>query len=251
MHRELKNIVLPKLLDELLGLSWEQRLIALQTPAYKDKKISFSTSFGLEDQAITHIISTNNLPIAVFTIDTGRLFEETYRIFQLTRETYVNLLIEVYFPEAQEVQNLVRQQGINGFYESVTKRLNCCHIRKVEPLKRALKDSHFWISGLRRDQSDNRKDFPIAEYDESMNIIKIYPLIDASSDDIGNHIRDHKIPYNILHDKNFPSIGCAPCTRAVSFGEHPRAGRWWWENEQSQECGLHIKNGQLLRKEGK
>jgi phosphoadenosine phosphosulfate reductase len=248
MYNKLKNEILPKLLDELPGLSWEQRLIVIQNQEFHNKKVSFSTSFSCEDQVITHIISTNNLFISVFTIDTGRLFEETYKTFQLTKETYTNLLIDTYFPEAQAIQNLVRKQGINGFYESVANRLNCCSVRKVEPLQRALKDSNFWISGLRRDHSDNRKNLPIAEYDETRDIIKLYPLVDAGSDDITDYILNHKIPYNILYDKNFLSIGCAPCTRAINFGEQARAGRWWWENEQSQECGLHIKNGKLVRK---
>lgn len=249
MNHKLKNEILPRLLDTLPTLSWEQRILEIHSLNYQDKKISFSTSFSQEDQVITHIISTNNLSISVFTIDTGRLFEETYKTFQSTRDTYRNLLIETHFPESQSVQNLVRNQGINGFYESITNRLNCCHVRKVEPLGRALKGTDFWISGLRRDHSENRKNLPIAEYDDTMDLIKLYPLIDTSTDQIYNYILSNHIPYNTLYEKNFPSVGCAPCTRAISVGEHPRAGRWWWESGQSQECGLHIKNGKLVRKE--
>ncbi len=142
---------------------------------------------------------------------------------------------------------MVNRQGINGFYESVEKRKACCFVRKVEPLNRALEGVDIWISGLRREHSDNRSDLPVVEYDAGRDIIKVYPLVDISEADVKAYIQNHAIPYNPLHDQGFPSIGCAPCTRAVAPGEHARSGRWWWEQENEQECGLHIKDGKLVR----
>lgn len=231
---------------ELTPLSWEERIQALRE--YANHNPVFSTSFSYEDQAITHVIAYHVLPIRVFAIDTGRLFEKTYETFQRTEERYSDLIIETYFPDALRTQNLVAKQGINGFYDSIEKRKSCCFVRKVEPLTRALSHSKIWISGLRREHSDNRGDLPVSEYDAGRDLIKVYPLIDVSEQDLRFYIAKHDIPINPMHDEGYPSIGCAPCTRAVKTGEHPRTGRWWWESEEeSQECGLHIVNGKLVR----
>lgn len=236
--------MLDRFLSDFAAWPWEERIAALRDFAHKN--IVFSTSFSFEDQAITHAISEKHAPVKIFTLDTGRLFEETHKVFQTTREKYKTLEIETYYPDTNEVQNLVKKQGINGFFDSIENRKACCYVRKVEPLSRAIKDADIWISGLRREHSDNRGDLPIAEFDESNNVIKFYPLIDILEKDVWEYIKKHDIPYNTLHDSGYPSIGCAPCTRAVAAGEHPRAGRWWWEND-AQECGLHMINGKLVR----
>jgi phosphoadenosine phosphosulfate reductase len=233
------------LLAELADLPWQGRMKKLAH--YSGQSIAFSTSFSLEDQAITHAIAEYALPIRIFTIDTGRMFPETYETFQKTRETYFGIEIETYYPDTRSLESLVRKQGINGFFESVENRKGCCFVRKVEPLNRALTGTNIWISGLRREHSENRSDLPVVEYDAGRDIIKIYPLIDLTEGDIRTYIENHAIPYNPLYDRGFPSIGCAPCTRAVASGEHPRSGRWWWEQENDQECGLHIKDGKLVR----
>ena len=241
---DLKDLTV-QLQDALHDLSWEERLIALKNHA--QHKISFSSSFSYEDQAITHVIATQDLPVTVFTLDTGRLFEETHTTIQKTTEKYPDLNIDTYYPDAAATQDLVKNQGINGFFDSVEKRKNCCHVRKVEPLNRALESVHIWISGLRREHSDNRGDLPVVEYDAGRDIVKLYPLIDVAAGTIRPYIEAHDIPYNSLHDQGYPSIGCAPCTRAVTEGEHPRAGRWWWEQDDAQECGLHMVDGKLVR----
>jgi phosphoadenosine phosphosulfate reductase len=204
-------------------------------------KIVFSTSFGLEDQAITHLIFFKNIPIKIFTLDTGRLFTETYAVWNRTREIY-GKSIEVYAPNAEAVQKLVSARGPNSFYESVDNRLECCHIRKVEPLQRALKGNEVWITGIRKEQSANRKDLTSVEWDEKNNIVKFHPLFDWNLEQVKKYIKENNIPYNSLHDKGFPSIGCQPCTRAVKEGEDARAGRWWWEQNDKKECGLHVKS---------
>ena len=204
----------------------------------KGEGLVFSTSFGLEDQAITHIIFSKNLPIKVFTLDTGRLFTETYAVWNSTREKY-GKNIETYFPKEQEVQKLVSEKGPNSFYDSVENRLECCHIRKVEPLQRALKGNGIWITGIRKEQSVNRNNLSSIEWDEKNNIVKFHLLFSWSLEKVWKFIRENNIPYNSLHDKGFPSIGCQPCTRAVKEGEDPRSGRWWWEDTIKKECGLH------------
>ncbi|MHA1539472.1 MAG: phosphoadenylyl-sulfate reductase [Alphaproteobacteria bacterium] len=243
-HLERQKIV-KRLIDELSPLSWQERFVVLRD--YQNQRITFSTSFSYPDQSIVDLIAKNELDVNVFTLDTGRLFEETHTTFQKTRDTYPSLLIKAYYPDTEAVEELIKQQGINAFYDSIEKRQNCCHVRKVEPLQRALSGYDIWISGLQREQSQSRHDLPIAEYDEVNDIIKLYPLIDVSSDDILRYVKAHNVPYNILHDQGFPSIGCAPCTRSVELGAHPRSGRWWWEKDKKQECGLHIKDGKLER----
>ena len=199
--------------------------------------VVFSSSLGQEDQVLTDMIYKNGLPVKIFTIDTGRLFNETYELLDRTNARYKNNM-QVYFPEAADVESFVQEKGINAFYESVENRKACCYIRKVIPLNRALKGVKVWITGLRAEQSDNRQEMPLIEWDEQRQLYKFNPLITWTYEQMMTYISEHNVPYNTLHDKGFISIGCAPCTRAIEAGEHPRAGRWWWESSQ-KECGLH------------
>jgi phosphoadenosine phosphosulfate reductase len=201
--------------------------------------IVFSTSFGIEDQAITHIISEAGVNVKIFTLDTGRLFPETYSTWSATLDRY-KLRIEGYYPDEQALQLWVTENGPNAFYRSVDARKACCHIRKVEPLKRALEGNKVWITGIRAAQSPDRKDTPILEWDGANNILKYNPLLNWSDDELNQFIRVNNVPYNPLHDRGFVSIGCAPCTRAIKPGEDFRAGRWWWEDSSKKECGLHV-----------
>lgn len=201
-------------------------------------KVVFSTSFGWEDQVISHIIFKNDLPIKVFTLETGRLFPETYYVWNRTLEMYAKQ-IHAYYPNTQAVENLISSKGPSSFYESVENRKECCGIRKVEPLKRALAGNSVWITGIRADQSQNREHMDNVEWDEGNQLLKYHPIFDWTLEQVKAYIRENNIPYNPLHDKGFPSIGCAPCTRAVREGEDFRAGRWWWEDQSKKECGLH------------
>ncbi|MBY5951128.1 phosphoadenylyl-sulfate reductase [Algoriphagus marincola] len=200
-------------------------------------KVVFSTSLGQEDQVITQLIASQNLPIQIFSLDTGRLFPETLELLARTESKY-KTRIKVYYPERESVEHLVTDIGINGFYESVENRKSCCYVRKVEPLKRALAGNEVWVTGLRAEQSANRNSMKRIEWDEANQILKYNPLLDWSFDQMNTYIEEYKIPYNPLHDKGYISIGCAHCTRAILPGEDPRAGRWWWENSK-KECGLH------------
>ena len=203
-------------------------------------KVTFSTSLGQEDQVITQLIADAHLPISIFSLDTGRLFPETLDLLARTEAKYKQN-IKVYYPNTESIEKLVSEIGINGFYESVENRKSCCFVRKVEPLKRALAGNEVWVTGLRAEQSANRSDMKRIEWDEGNQILKFNPLLDWTFDEMIEYINEKKIPYNPLHDKGFISIGCAPCTRAISAGEDPRAGRWWWENPEHKECGLHKK----------
>jgi len=202
------------------------------------KKAVFSTSFGAEDQVITHMLAQINKEAAIFTLDTGRMFPETYEVFEKTEARY-GISIKLFFPDFKAVEHMVQTRGINLFYHSIENRKLCCSIRKIEPLKRALKGNEVWITGLRKEQSPTRHDMRFAEWDGANKIIKVNPLLNWTEAQIWDYIHENKIPYNALHDKGFPSIGCQPCTRAVEPGEDIRAGRWWWENPESKECGLH------------
>ena len=203
--------------------------------------ITFSTSFGLEDQVVTDILSKNNINVSFFTLDTGRLFPETYSTWSRTNEQY-GIKVKGYYPDATTIEDFVAHNGPNAFYEAVEFRKTCCFIRKVEPLRRALRNNSIWITGLRAEQSANRHDLPLFEWDETNEIIKYNPLLHWTFDEVQQYIRTNKVPYNPLHDKGFVSIGCAPCTRAIKPGEDFRAGRWWWEDNSKKECGLHIHN---------
>ena len=193
---------------------------------------------GAEDQVITEMIASIDRKTRIFTLDTGRLFSETYDLIDLTNKRY-GINIEIYFPDASRVENMVKSKGINLFYESVENRKLCCHIRKIEPLKRALKGLDVWISGLRKEQSVTRNLLSVIEWDTLHNLIKVNPILNWTTDQVWDYIREKKIPYNPLHDRGYPSIGCLPCTRAIQPGESIRSGRWWWENPEMKECGLH------------
>ena len=199
--------------------------------------IVFSTSLGQEDQIITDIIFKNNLPIKVFTLDTGRLFYEHYDLLANNNSRY-KIKTEVYFPQAEDVENFVNEKGINGFFHSVENRKECCYIRKVKPLNRALEGAKVWITGLRSEQSENRQSLKMVDWDETRQLYKFNPLLNWSYDDVLKYIETHNIMDLPLHKKGFISVGCKPCTRAIQPGENPRAGRWWWEESQ-KECGLH------------
>lgn len=199
--------------------------------------VVLSSSFGKEDQVITHAIATNNLPISIFTLDTGRLFEETYEVFQRTVFKY-KIKIDTYYPIHDSIQKLVSEKGPLSFYDSVENRKECCYIRKIEPLKRALQQKQIWITGLRRAQSDNRNDMQEVEWDEGNKIIKVHPIFEWTEVEVDTYNDKNNVPINALHKKGFPSIGCSPCTRAIEPGESFRAGRWWWEDSK-KECGLH------------
>ncbi|MDQ2721034.1 MAG: phosphoadenylyl-sulfate reductase [Bacteroidota bacterium] len=202
-------------------------------------KVTFSTSFSYEDQVITHKILSNQFPISIFTLDTGRLFPETYSVWSATNEKYQSHT-KAYYPDHLLLENFVAEKGPNSFYESVENRKACCYIRKVDPLKRALKGNSIWITGLRAEHSTDRHNMPLVEWDESNNIIKFHPLLNWTTTEIKGYINQNDIPYNPLHDRGFVSIGCAPCTRAIKSGEDFRAGRWWWEDNTKKECGLHV-----------
>jgi len=205
-------------------------------------KVVFTTSFGYEDQVITDIIFSNDLDIKVITLDTGRLFPETYKVYRSTLERYKKP-IKAYFPPTEQVEKLLEEKGPFSFYESLENRKECCYIRKVIPLKRALSGNDIWITGLRASQSDNRSDLKEFETDEGNNIIKYNPLLSWSLEETIDYVKQNHVPYNVLHDKGFVSIGCQPCTRAIQPGEDFRAGRWWWEQGSGKECGLHSLNG--------
>jgi phosphoadenosine phosphosulfate reductase len=201
-------------------------------------RIALSSSLGIEDQVLTHMVCDIDKTTKIFTLDTGRLFSETYDLIHRTNHKY-GIKLSVYFPDAEHVEEMVNTKGINLFFESVENRKLCCNIRKIEPLKRAFTGLEVWICGLRREQSVTRQNMQKIEWDEANGLIKLNPLIDWTEEEVREFIKTHGIPYNPLHDKGFPSIGCQPCTRAIFPGEDIRAGRWWWENPDTKECGLH------------
>ena len=202
------------------------------------QKVALSSSLGAEDQVLTDMLLKTDPGARVFTLDTGRLFRETYDLIDRTARKY-KTQIEVFFPDHQKIQSMVNSKGINLFYESVENRKECCHWRKIEPLQRAFATLDAWICGLRASQAVTRQNIDVIEWDENNQLVKINPLAQWTEEQVWDYIHSHKVPYNILHDKGFPSIGCQPCTRAIEPGEDVRAGRWWWENPDTKECGLH------------
>jgi phosphoadenosine phosphosulfate reductase len=220
---------------QLESLSPQNGLHWLSENFGKDAK--FSSSFGLEDQVIAHWIGSGKLAIEVFTLDTGRLFQETYDLVALTTAKY-DLPVRTFYPDTKQVEQLVSTKGPNSFYDSVDNRKECCQIRKVVPLKRALEGARVWITGIRADQSGNRQSMEVVTWDETYKLIKYNPLLHWSIEQIEEFIASNKVPVNSLHRRGYPSIGCAPCTRAIAPGEDLRAGRWWWETS-AKECGLH------------
>lgn len=233
----MSTTIVKNLLEKTAHFSIEETLAFLANE-YKNKVV-FSTSFGQEDQVITALIAENDLPITIFTLDTGRLFQETYDVFHKTLKRYKKE-IKVCFPEASAVEQLLEEKGPNSFYDSVENRKQCCFIRKVAPLTKALKGNTIWITGLRAEQSDNRNDLALFEYDAHFDIIKFNPLLKWTLAEVQKFIDDNNVPQNALHKQGFVSIGCEPCTRAIMPDEDVRAGRWWWESS-NKECGLHQK----------
>jgi phosphoadenosine phosphosulfate reductase len=217
-----------------------ERIAATFSPAV------FASSLAAEDMVLTDLILKAGLPIGIFSLDTGRLHPETLAVLDDVKATY-GYDVKLYQPQLDAVEGYVAQNGVNAFYDSVEMRRECCRIRKVEPLGRALAGNKAWVTGQRRAQSSTRAELAVQEDDPAHGMTKFNPLADWSEDDVWNYIRANKVPYNALHDQGFPSIGCAPCTRAVQPGEDVRAGRWWWENPDSKECGLHMVDGKLIR----
>ncbi|WP_199053318.1 phosphoadenylyl-sulfate reductase [Aquitalea sp. ASV15] len=215
--------------------------------AAKHPDAVLANSYGAEDMVLTDLIARLALPLQVFSLDTGRLPAETYTLMQQVAEHYPALPVKVYFPQTEATEAYVNTHSINGFYHSVELRKSCCQIRKIEPLKRALAGKSAWITGLRREQSPTRQDLGNQEFDADNGLMKFNPLIEWTEAEVWEYIRSNDVPYNALHDQRYPSIGCAPCTRAITVGEDVRAGRWWWENPESKECGLHIKASPLKR----
>jgi phosphoadenosine phosphosulfate reductase len=226
LYNEIKGLSAIEILDVIAGRF--------------DGKIRFASSMGAEDQVITKMLTEIQAPVEIFTLDTGRMFAETYELIEKTQARY-NINIKIYFPQSDNVEQMVNEKGINLFYHSIENRKLCCGVRKIEPLKRALQGLDAWITGLRREQSLTRAEMLPVEWDESTGLIKVNPLFDWSEQRIWEYIKEYRIPYNTLHDKMYPSIGCQPCTQAVAPGDDVRMGRWWWENPETKECGLHNK----------
>ncbi|MBB1248487.1 phosphoadenylyl-sulfate reductase [Rhizobium sp. G21] len=227
--------------DKMAGLDLAERLALA---ASLGGRVVFTTSLGIEDQVITHVIGQNRFDIDVATLETGRLFPETVALIAETEARY-GMTINRYFPLKEDVDAFVSQYGMNGFYDSVEARHACCGVRKVKPLARALTGASVWVTGLRRGQSGNRADTPFVEYDAERNLLKVNPLADWDLDRINCLVADEAVPINPLHSRGYPSIGCEPCTRAIKPGESERAGRWWWENDEKRECGLHVPEAAL------
>ncbi len=231
------NIVeIEKLNESFIGKSPED--VIQYAVTYFGNKIALSSSLGAEDQVLTDMIMKVNPDTRIFTLDTGRVFPEVYDLLSRTSKKYKKT-IEVFFPDADDVETMVNQKGINLFYDSVENRKLCCQVRKIEPLKRAFHGLDAWICGLRAKQSVTRTEAQLFEWDENNGLVKINPLVHWDEEMLWNYIKENNVPYNKMHDKGFPSIGCQPCTRAIMDGEDIRAGRWWWENPNTKECGLH------------
>jgi len=237
-----KSIEIISQINKLGDGSSEKNVADVLSYAYKvfGAKLVFATSLGAEDQALTDMIARYTPQIGVFTLDTGRLPHETYETIEQTQQRY-GLKVEILFPEKAEVEEMVNAHGPNLFYKSVEQRKLCCTVRKVNVLRRKLQNFDAWICGLRAEQSVTRSDLKIAERDDANGLIKICPLANWSTEQVWDYIRKNNIPYNKLHDTGYPSIGCEPCTRAIKEGEDLRAGRWWWEQPEHKECGLHFK----------
>lgn len=228
--------------QESRDLNWQEKLEYIA----KFPDVVFSSSFSIEDQLISSYILAKNLDIEIFTLDTGRLFPETYEVWAATEKKYAQK-IKAYYPQTDKIEEYVKTNGIDAFYASKELRLECCHIRKVEPLNRALAGKKIWLSGIRKAHSNSRSDKEFFEYDAALDIIKFYPILELNEDEIIAQLKQDEVPFNQLHFQGFKSIGCKPCTRAINDGDDFRAGRWWWETDEKKECGLHIVNGKLQR----
>ncbi|MDD5686580.1 MAG: phosphoadenylyl-sulfate reductase [Elusimicrobia bacterium] len=236
----MNNLIITRLQEELKNLS-ALDTIKWSIGKYGVKDVAFASSFGAEDQVITDMLIKINPNVSMFTLDTGLLPKETRDLIVETEHRY-NIAVEILKPETAAVENMIKEHGASLFYESIEKRKLCCRVRKIEPLKKKLVTLKAWICGLRKEQSITRSDVQKIEWDEAFGLFKINPLADWTEDKVWKYIKDNNVPYNKLHDKGYPSIGCAPCTRAVRHGEDVRAGRWWWETSEQKECGLHVKN---------
>lgn len=215
------------------------QVVTVLTETVRDyAPIAFANSLGAEDMVLTDIIDRHHIDIEMFSLDTGRLPQETYDLMQTVRERYKTTL-RIYFPNVKQVEAYVAEHGVNGFYQSVDLRKNCCYIRKVEPLRRALQGKRGWVTGIRREQASTRANLSVSAYDMDNRMQKINPLLEWTHAEVWEYLKRYEVPYNKLHDKFYPSIGCAPCTRAITPGEEIRSGRWWWETPETKECGLH------------
>jgi len=223
----------------ILQQKTQQALAVLAQAAGKFSPAVFANSLGAEDMVLTDLVAKHHLNIAMFSLDTARLPQETYELMQEVRVRY-GIPLHVYFPDGALIEEYADQYGENGFYDSVEARQRCCYIRKVEPLKRALAGKRAWVTGMRREQATTRGHLEVSAFDADNGLHKFNPLLEWTNAEVWEYIRANKVPYNKLHDRFYPSIGCAPCTRAITPGEDIRAGRWWWENPESKECGLHI-----------
>ncbi|MHB8111462.1 MAG: phosphoadenylyl-sulfate reductase [Syntrophorhabdaceae bacterium] len=217
-----------------------------RTGTGKDR-VALASSLGAEDQVLTHMVLSINPPTRIFILDTGRFHQETYDLIEATMKRYT-MHYEIVFPERSDVEEMQCDLGPNLFYRSIDNRKRCCNVRKVRPLQRVLSTLDAWITGLRKQQAVTRGGIEKIEWDETNNLIKVNPLAEWSEEDVWEYIKQNDIPYNKLHDQGFPSIGCAPCTRAIKPGEDLRAGRWWWETPEQKECGLHVVDGRLVRR---
>jgi len=226
-------------LNEQFSTSKPQEILEYFLKQY-GQEAALSSSLGAEDQVLTDMLLKLDNKANIFTLDTGRLHTQTYDVMDATNLKY-GIKLNIFFPLDTKVEELYKLQGVNGHFESIDNRKRCCNIRKIEPLKRALKPLKVWITGLRAAQSVTRVDMPVVEWDENFEVIKVNPLINWSEEDVWEYIKTNNVPYNKLHDEGYPSIGCAPCTRPVKSGEDIRSGRWWWENPEHKECGLHAK----------
>ena len=243
IHANKKHIDKIDIDDELIKIIDEKSknvISLIQKNIEKYSSVAFANSLGAEDMVLIDLIQKNKLSVEAFSIDTGRLPPETYNLIQKVEDKY-QFKIKLYFPDYQKIESYVNTNGINAFYNSVDLRKSCCAIRKVEPLNRALKDKKVWITGMRQEQSQTRFALKEEEFDEVHQSQKLNPLCTWSELEVWAYIKINDVPYNALHDQFYPSIGCAPCTRAISAGEDIRAGRWWWEDPQNKECGLHVK----------
>ncbi len=208
--------------------------------------VTLASAMGLEAQVLTHLIAKHDLPISVFTLDTGRLFDETYALIAET-EARFGIRIKMFAPRHEDVEELVNAGGTNLFRQSLESRKQCCTVRKVYPLSRALEGKKAWMAGLRRDQSVTRNDLRVVDWDDAHGLVKINPMLEWTEREVWNYIHENDVPYNLLLNRGFASIGCAPCTRAIRPGEDIRAGRWWWEEAENKECGIHLVNGKVMR----
>lgn len=225
----------------------DQTVAVLRQAAKEFAPLTFANSLGAEDMVLTDLIAKHQPDIQMFSLDTGRLPQETYELMQQVRNCY-SVPLQVYFPDATSTEALVGKIGVNGFYDSVDNRKACCHARKVEPLKRALSGKKAWITGMRREQAVTRGSLEVSAFDADHGLQKFNPLLDWSNAEVWEYIKANDVPYNALHDQFYPSIGCAPCTRAITPGEDIRAGRWWWEDPQNKECGLHVGKTSALKR---